>query len=263
MAGEQGNSRKVLLILIKQFLVIFLVLGAIFAFSLSATEGSTAKLGSKPYQGNGHHEVTVPKLPNDFMKDFNLSDIRLPYDDNLGIVDSPGPFRPNPACHWIVNWDKPTVLQTMPKSPNECWKTVENGISTEKWSVYGASNPFITAEISDSTYADFNGDGFLDVAFRGMAVIPKISGEGVTYLLIANVAQPDQPFAVSVDRSMQTNATHQTFYKGGLFTLEAVATDSPEPDITDVANYKFVTRPDSITIEPTQTRGKEVLVHFQ
>ncbi|WP_296180990.1 hypothetical protein [uncultured Mobiluncus sp.] len=263
MAGEQGNSRKMLLILIIQLLVIFLALGAIFAFTLSATEGSTAKSGSKPYQGNAHHEVTVPKLPKDFMKDFDLSDIRLPYDDNLGIVDSPGPIRPNPACHWSVNWDKPTVLQTMPKSPNECWKTVENGISTEKWSVYGASHPFITAEISDPTYEDFNGDGFLDVAFGGVAEIPKISGEGVTYLLIANVAQPDQPFAVSVGRSMQATETYQTFYKGGLFALATVNTDSPEPENPLVKNYKFVTRPDSITVEPTPTRGKEVLAHFQ
>ena len=83
MAGEQGNSRKMLLILIIQLLVIFLALGAIFAFTLSATEGSTAKSGSKPYQGNAHHEVTVPKLPKDFMKDFDLSDIRLPYDLSL------------------------------------------------------------------------------------------------------------------------------------------------------------------------------------
>lgn len=263
MAGEQGNSRKTLLIMIILLLVFLLMLGAIFVFSLSVTEGSTAKSGNKPYQGNVHHEVTVPKLSKDFMKDFDLSDIRLPYDNYLGLVDSPGPIRHNPACHWSVNWDKPTVLQPMPKSPNECWKTVENGISTEKWSAYGASNPFITAEISDPTYADFNGDGFLDVAFQGMSEIPRISGEGVTYLLIANVAQPDRPFAVSVDRSMQSNATRQTFYKGGLFMLESVAADSPEQDILDASNFRFVTQPDSIRIEPTQTRGKEVLARFQ
>lgn len=262
MAGESANSRKTLLILINLLLVIILVLGAIFAFSLSAKDVSTAKLGSKPYQGNAHHEVTGPKLPKDFMKDFDLSDIRLPYDNNLAPVDSPSPLRPNPACHWIVNWDKPTVLQPMPMSPNECWKTVENGISTEKWSAYGASHPFITAEISAPTYEDFNGDGFLDVAFQGMSEI-KPSGEGVTYLLIANVAQPDQPFVVSVGRSMQATETYQTFYKGGLFSLATVNTDSPEPENPLVKNYKFVTRPDSITVEPTQTRGKEVLVHFQ
>lgn len=203
-----------------------------------------------------------PELSKDFMKNFDLSDIRLPYDNNLSPVDFSGPMRPNPACHWIVNWDKPTVLQPMPKSPNECWKTVENGTSTEKWSAYGASIPFITAEISAPTYEDFNGDGFLDVAFEGMAE-REPNGGGLTYLLIANVAHPDQPFAVSVGRSMEATATHQTFYKGGLFTLETIATDSPEPDIPDASNFRFVTQPNSIRIEPTQTRGKEVLARFE
>lgn len=202
-----------------------------------------------------------PELPKDFMKNFDLSDIRLPYDNNYATTNVFDRIDDNPAClSALAISDDPTPdFKPMAKAPDECWKAVKDGISTERWSnEYVADMPYIEAEISSPTYADFNGDGFIDVAFYGTQHIPTISQRSALYVLIANIQHPEQPFIGDFTNAMQGWGTYWTFYEGGLFTSEEV--DGPDEPI--VTNFRFVTKSNSITAELAQTRGTKKIAYF-
>lgn len=199
-----------------------------------------------------------PELSKDFMKDFDLSDIRLPYYNKYDTYDGYFQTHGNPTCPPIYypGDDESTVFKPMATSPDDCWKAIENGESVDKWSnQYAKEIPYIKADISSVTYADYNNDGYLDVAFVGDTSTPDYDGIFINYILIANVYRPNQPFIVDLSSISQGSVYSWTFYEGGLFT----SAESSGPEEPTKTNFKFVIKPDSLTIEPTQTQGtKEV-----
>lgn len=197
-----------------------------------------------------------PEFNPDFMREFDLTNIRLPYDNNYLVQDPYATkLAPNPACpfsFWITQLGAKD-LPTMPDAPDECWKTVVNGESTEKWENELVPNlAYLIADIGSTTYADFNDDGFLDVSFTGAPQIPTVTGPGVIFLLIANPADPKHPYVAELAGAMQADLNEWTFYKGGLFTQH----ESDGEDI-GTTNYRFVTKPGKLTIELTQQTGTQ------